>query len=173
MLTNSTEIVPKGELDDELLCDCLFYRQYQLPCSHIFQFDNIANVIKEENWQIWAYAFEESGFEHYESTNVEYIKSGVYDEPDGPSKHMLQVREVLDDIKNHFHAIEDNMKAMDFSADKRHQISKQFVANLRQMSGPIRKKGAEQALEELAKTSNVLGAMTLSEDDDDNKDQAK
>ena len=32
-------------------CDCLFFRQYQLPCRHLFQVDMlIGNVFREQDW---------------------------------------------------------------------------------------------------------------------------
>ena len=67
----------KSELADDLSCDCLFYRQYQLPCSHLFQFDFITNTIKDADWLRWAFMFEEQGFEIYESTTKEYAVKDI------------------------------------------------------------------------------------------------
>ncbi len=36
----------------------------------------------------------------------EYIMKDIYDEPDGPSKYMLNVREVLNKIKAKFYKLE-------------------------------------------------------------------
>ena len=48
----------------------------------------------------------ERGFEIYESITKEYVTRDIYDEPDGPSKHMLDVREVLNEIKFKFYELE-------------------------------------------------------------------
>lgn len=50
--------------------------------------------------------FEEGGFEIYESTIKEYVTKNIYDEPDGLSKHILDIREVLDKIKTKFYELE-------------------------------------------------------------------
>lgn len=52
--------------------------------------------------------FEEEGFEIYESTTKKYVIKDIYEEPNGPSKHMLEVREVLDEIKTKFYELEEN-----------------------------------------------------------------
>ncbi len=92
--------------------------------------------------------FEEGGFEIYESTTKEYVIKDIYDEPDGPSKHMLDVREVLDEIKTKFYELEAG--TVGWEDNVRERISAQWVTMLRQMTGPIRQRGAEEALQELA-----------------------
>ena len=134
--------IPRN-LNNELSCTCLFYRQYQLPCSHLWQFNLMSNEFTEADWNRWAYLFEEGGFEIYEN-----ITRDIYDEPDGPSKHMLDVREVLDEIKAKFYELEAGTAK--WEDDVRERISAQWVAMLRQMTGPIRQRGAQEALQELA-----------------------
>ena len=53
--------------------------------------------------------FQEQGFDIYETTTTEYAAKDIYDEPRGPSKQMLDVREVLDDIKTKFYEIEERI----------------------------------------------------------------
>ena len=100
-------IIKSGEiprnLNNELSCTWLFNRQYQLPCSHLWQFNLMSNSFAEADWKRWAYMFEEGGFEIYESAIKEYVTRDIYDEPDDPSKHILDVREVLDEIKSKFY----------------------------------------------------------------------
>ena len=139
-------IIKLGEitrnLNDELSCTCLLYRQYQLPCSHLWQFNRMSNAFAEADWKRWAYMFEEGGFEFYESATKEYVTRDIYDEPDRPSKHMLDVREVLDEIKSKFYELEAG--TAEWEDDVRERISAQWVAML-QMKGPIRQRGAQEA----------------------------
>jgi len=52
--------------------------------------------------------FEDCGFyEVYEGTTRTFAINEIHDQIDGPNRHMLEVREVLDDIKTRFHEIED------------------------------------------------------------------
>ena len=73
--------------------------------------------------------FEEGGFEIYESTSKEYVIKDIYDELDGPSKLMLDVREVLDEIKAKFYDLEAN--TVDWEDSDRERISAQWMAMLR------------------------------------------
>lgn len=50
--------------------------------------------------------FEEGGFEIYESTTKEYVTKDIYDKPDGLSKHILYIREILDKIKAKLYELE-------------------------------------------------------------------
>ena len=65
--------------------------------------------------------FEKRGFEIYESTIKEYVIKDIYDEPDGSSKHMLDVREVLDEIKTKFYKLEAGI--VGWEDDVRERIS--------------------------------------------------
>lgn len=67
--------------------------------------------------------FEEGGFEIYEGISKEYAKKDIYDELDGPSKHMLDVREVLDEIKAKFYELEAG--TADWEDDVKERISTQ------------------------------------------------
>ncbi|KAL9068918.1 MAG: hypothetical protein Q9161_005891 [Pseudevernia consocians] len=62
--------------------------------------------------------FEEGGFEVYESTIKKYVTKDVYNEPDGLSKHMLDVREVLDEIKAKFYVLKANIVDWEDSAQE-------------------------------------------------------
>ena len=89
-------------LYDELSCIYVFYRQYQLPCSHVYQFNLVTNAFAELNWKRWGYMFEEGGFEIYEDTPRKHVTKDSHDEPDGSTKHVLVVREVFDETKGKF-----------------------------------------------------------------------
>ena len=49
--------------------------------------------------------FKEGGFEIYESITKEYVIRDIYDEPDDSSKHMLDVRKILNNIKSKFYEL--------------------------------------------------------------------
>ena len=99
-----------SELGDDLVCQCKFYRSYQLPCRHIFQFDAMNACIKQHDWTRWASMFEDSGFEIYESTIKIYAVNEIHEVIGGPARHVLEMREVLDDIKAKFYELNEQMK---------------------------------------------------------------
>ena len=49
--------------------------------------------------------FEEGGFEIYESIIKEYVIKDIYDELDNFNKHILNVREIFDEIKTKFYKL--------------------------------------------------------------------
>ncbi|SLM33896.1 MULE transposase domain, partial [Lasallia pustulata] len=71
-LQRGNELLAEGAdplpLGDELECDCLFFRQYQLPCAHMWQHEHtFGGVLEEEEvWDRFAFMFEDCGFEIYE-----------------------------------------------------------------------------------------------------------
>ena len=91
--------LPKRELEDDLLCQCKFHRGYQLSCQFIWQFYLMNRVITPNDWTRWASIFGDSGFEIYETTTKTYAIKEIHSVIGGPAKHMLKIREVLDDIK--------------------------------------------------------------------------
>ena len=138
---------PKSDLGDELTCQCKFYRSYQLPCRHLFQYNLINNVITSRDWHKWASMFEDGGFEIYESTTKTYAVDEIYETIDGPSRHALEMREVLDHVKTRFYEIEEITTG--WEPERRDKIVKLWLAMLKKQVGPVRRQGAAQALREL------------------------
>ena len=103
--------------------------------------------------------FEEGGFEIYESTSKKYVIKDIYDEPDGLSKLMLDVREVLDEIKAKFYDLKAN--TVDWEDSDRERISAQWMAMLRQMTGPIRQLAVQDALKELANDGHDVARLQM------------
>lgn len=139
---------PAGEMPDELICpiSCLFYRQYQLPCKHLWHYNLLFDSFQESDWIQWAEMFEDGGFEVYETT----AKVHVDDRPEtieGPDRHMLEVREVLDHIKEKYYEMAE--QTAEWTAEDRNPIIERWISWLDKLTGPIRKKGVEQALKEL------------------------
>ncbi len=48
----ANEDEPAGELSDQLICsiNCLFYRQYQLPCRHLWHYNILFDSFQEKDW---------------------------------------------------------------------------------------------------------------------------
>ena len=127
-------------MGDELTCQCKFYRSYQLPCRHLFQYNLINNVITQRDWRRWASLFEDGGFEIYESTTKTYAI-------DGPSRHALEMKEVLDHVKTCFYEIEEIITGWD--PERRDKVVQLWLTMLKKQVGPVRRQGAAQALQEL------------------------
>ena len=79
--------------------------------------------------------FENSGFEIYETATKTFVIDEVHNQIGGPSKHMLEVREVLDDIKNRFYDLEEATAS--FADEHRERVSMLWAEMLRKLTGPI------------------------------------
>ena len=148
--------LPKGELEDDLLCQCNFYRgyQYQLPCQHIWQFHLMNGVITPNDWTRWASIFGDSGFEIYETTTKTYAIKEIHSVIGGPAKHMLKIREVLDDIKTR--VFELDKLTLGFTPEQKDRYLMLWVQNLKKMTRQIRKTAAKDALKQLQEEGLVL-----------------
>ncbi|KAF8441166.1 hypothetical protein BGX38DRAFT_1272784 [Terfezia claveryi] len=72
------ERIAKGKevpnFDENLRCRCKFYRQYLLPCRHIFHLDTEAKVLTPLQWEAYIGMFAECGMEVYETVETVWIE---------------------------------------------------------------------------------------------------
>ncbi len=96
-ISNNMHSASPRQLSDDNSCDCLFFRQYQLPCSHIWQQQHLFGGIleDEEDWDRYAFMFEDCGFEIYEGMGVEYSTKQLYKEIGAPAKRRLEVSDSI------------------------------------------------------------------------------
>ena len=108
---NDDEETFSNLIDDDVKCfvDCLFYRQYQLFCRHLWQHHFINTLFSKHDWKRWAFMFENDDFEIYESITRKYVVKNIHEIIEKSNKHLLQIRKILDSIKNRYY---DLMKYM-------------------------------------------------------------
>ena len=58
----------------------------------------MSGVITSHDWTRWASIFGDNGFKIYKTTTKSYAIKEIHGVIGGPAKHMLETREVLDDI---------------------------------------------------------------------------
>ncbi len=95
------------EIDDAIGCKCLFWRRYQLPCRHIFYQHMLFQILTDEDWEAFAFAWEDCGFEGYETAGPEYAIKEMYEEIGAPARRKLNLREVLDGLHAKYYALEE------------------------------------------------------------------
>lgn len=80
------------ELNEDVSCDCVFYRAYHLPCEHMwYQEHLVGSVLTDALWERCAFMFADCGFEIYEGMETTYSHREIYEEIGAPSKRRLQV----------------------------------------------------------------------------------
>ena len=86
--------VPSG-FDENLQCNCKFYRQYLLPCHHIFHLDTAVKVLTLQQWEMYSLMFEECGMAVYEVVGQVWVEDETSDSRRGGkvSSFVLRVRE--------------------------------------------------------------------------------
>lgn len=146
---------PAGELSDEMICpvDCLFWRQYQLPCRHLWHYEVVFQ------------SFQESSFEIYKTSAKLDVE---YEEVEGPDHHGLQMREVFESIKKKFYELVEH--TADWNTEDRDLQIKKWLGWLQKLTGPIRSQGVEEALQEI-KDEEARGKKRRR--DDDNEDDGE
>ena len=65
--------VPVFEDDETLRCNCKFYRQYLLPCRHVFYRDTEVKVLTPTRWDAYAMMFAECGMAVYEAMDIVWV----------------------------------------------------------------------------------------------------
>ncbi|KAI9101233.1 hypothetical protein DFS34DRAFT_613721 [Phlyctochytrium arcticum] len=115
---------------DTLDCNCLFARQYLLPCKHTFHADMFAEetILTDEVWDQFALLFDECGFEVYETK----VRVAVEREEVSPvdiyrNYRKRQVKEAEERLLNHYFRLEDKVTEGDPFATER---LTQFIENL-------------------------------------------
>ena len=107
----------------------------------------MGGVITTHDWTKWASIFgEDGGFEIYETTTKTYASNEIYSVIGGPARHMLETREVLDDIKTRFFELDELTFGFTPQKDKYLML---WVQNWKKMTGQIRKTAAKDALKQL------------------------
>jgi hypothetical protein len=135
---------PRDGLDDEVACTCVFWRRYQLPCRHILQNHMIFGHLTDEKWAHWAFAWEDSGFEIFETAGKTYVNKEMYNEIGAPAKRKLELREVVDSLTNRYYRMEEELEA--WSAAERDYVIKVWIQQLERVVGPVRRQGANEMI---------------------------
>lgn len=102
---------PQESVRDDLVCPmaCLFYRQYQLPCKHLWHYCITTLSFSSTDWALWAALFEDGGFEIYEAMTKTYVENEIYDTIGGPDRGSLMMRKIFDHVKTCYYEMSEYM----------------------------------------------------------------
>jgi hypothetical protein len=131
------------ELDDEVKCDCGFYRRYQLLCRHIWANHVLYRCLTSEHFLRWTHMWEDSGFEIYETMGTVYFERDIdEDVSDLPMRQRLYMREALDSLKERYYQIEETIQ--DWESSEADRFMKWWLQKLHHATGEVWKQGIEQ-----------------------------
>ncbi|MCJ1270062.1 hypothetical protein MMC22_009956 [Lobaria immixta] len=80
------------------------------------------------------------------STKI-YAVNEIYETIGGPSRHELEIRQVLDHVKTRFYGMEE--LTADWDSERRDKIVRMWMSIRKKLVGSVRRQGAAQALKEL------------------------
>ncbi|KAK9349806.1 hypothetical protein V1523DRAFT_356425 [Lipomyces doorenjongii] len=126
-----TEEEPDYIDPNNVTCDCLFFRKYFLPCRHIFLSDMSYDILTREQWQDFAFMFEDSGYEIYEGRGREYLGDGIRQEIGAPDRRTLTFKELLERLRTRYYELDEDVSAT-YSGDseRRENIMNLWISSL-------------------------------------------
>ncbi|RPB25197.1 hypothetical protein L211DRAFT_836521 [Terfezia boudieri ATCC MYA-4762] len=112
-----TERIAKGKevpigLDENLQCSCKFYRQYLLPCRHIFHLDTEVKVLTTARWEGYVMMFAECGMAVYEAICTGWVGLGASGRANRANSLALRVRERMERLQQKVYAVQETMNQM-------------------------------------------------------------
>ena len=110
--------------------------------------------------------FEDSGFEVYETSARS--KPDDEEEIETPDRHKLQMKEVLNSIKEKFYELVKHIA--EWTVEERDPQMEKWLSWLHKLTGPIRSRGVEEALKEVQNEEII--ERKRQRDDDDEADEA-
>jgi len=100
--------------------------------------------------------FKDGGFEIYESTTKEYATKDIHDAIEAPRGRLLEVREILNQIKDRYYDIAEATSVPGVDCGRARLIYRQWVDQLSKPTRPVERRGVRQAMEELQEEGNDL-----------------
>ena len=155
-LTNENASV--DELFDELICsvDCLFWRQYQFLCKHLWHYNIVFDAFQSFNWAIWTEMFENSDFEIYEMSSS--LKIEHHEKIKKIDRHMLQMKKILNVIKNKYYDIIEH--TVDWTTKKRQSQMQRWIDWLNKLIESIKKQKMKKTLQKLKNKKTAVLVIT-------------
>lgn len=148
--------VPIRQFKDKLVCRCTFYRQYQLPCLHLWQREIQYGVFTEQHWEDWAFMFEEAGLEAYETWGLQYVeKNNVNDEEQTvEERQTLRAREQWERLRSKwFNFMEETLT---LPAEGRYEARQAWIDGLTHAIGPFMRATAREFMASIDPEQRVI-----------------
>jgi hypothetical protein len=62
------------------ICDCRFFRKWQLPCQHIWHHYLVYGSLTETTMETWKWMWEKGGYELYKTREAKWVEKGILQE---------------------------------------------------------------------------------------------
>jgi len=84
---------------------CKFYRQYLLPCRHIFHRDTEVKLLTEMQWEVYLMMFAECGMEVYETARTVWV------EEESTSRRNIERANIVSHVRESFEQVQQQLYA--------------------------------------------------------------
>ena len=120
--------VPVFEDDETLQCNCKFYRQYLLPCRHVFHRDTEVKVLTPTRWDTYAMMFAECGMAVYEGIDTVWVDAEhEVDRAHGVNSFALRLRERMEQLQQKVYAIQEEMEQLSIEETTQNAALEEWV----------------------------------------------
>ena len=103
--------IPIG-FDENLQCNCKFYRQYLLPCRHIFHLDTDVKVLTSNRWEAYIFMFSDCGMTVYAGIDPVWVEDVSIGGSSRVSCFILRLRQRMEQLQPNLYAIQEAMEEM-------------------------------------------------------------
>ena len=148
-LTNDDESI--DELFDQFICsvNCLFWRQYQFFCKHLWHYNVVFDLFRKTDWTIWTKMFENNKFEVYEtSTKLNREKKKMKK----LNRYALQMKKTLNAIKKKYYEIVEH--TADWTTEKKNPQMQRWLNWLKKLTESIQNRKMKKTLQKLKKKNH-------------------
>jgi hypothetical protein len=94
------------------VCDCRFFRKWQIPCCHIWQHHILFGSVTTAMLDEWEWMWEDGGYECYETRGTDWVERGFREEIGAPVRCRLDLKELLDGLKSRYYELEATVASM-------------------------------------------------------------
>ncbi|KAJ8098933.1 hypothetical protein POJ06DRAFT_292611 [Lipomyces tetrasporus] len=119
--------------EDNVQCDCLFFRKYYLPCRHIFLADRTYEILTEDHWNDFVVMFANRGFDVAapvcNSHGHEPSREGDRGDIGAPTRRALTLKKTLERLRSRYYELEE-----DSDPDQRENLMNLWLGSLQRAS---------------------------------------
>lgn len=129
------ELTPAKAIMDDLTCDYFFFRQYQLPCEHIWHHELQYHLMTDLHWDIYARMFDDCGMEVYESTKEIWVDREISLDIQDERKRKLRACEITETLMSQYYDAENACKDAELGRDSTDLVINYWLTELASSTG--------------------------------------
>ncbi|KAF8414676.1 hypothetical protein EV426DRAFT_671625 [Tirmania nivea] len=116
-----------SDFNENLRCQCKFYRQYLLPCRHIFHLGTEVKVLTTARWKKSLMMFEEYGMEVYETMGTVWVEEDSDHNDVEMTSQIIQVQARCEQVQQQLYVIQESIEHLNLDNTVRSQRMEEWM----------------------------------------------